>query len=143
MTTCSISGCAALAASALLALSSPAAAQTKAQAQTKAMATGPSHASQLKGALRAVAAAQTRYRASKSSYAVSPEVLRLPQARGVRVEILAAGPAGWQAKAVHQDQPGRSCVIFVGRVAGAESPRTDADREMAGEEGVPLCDRMR
>jgi hypothetical protein len=34
-------------------------------------------------------------------------------------------------------------VIFVGRLDGNEAPRTDGDREMAGEEGVPLCDRMR
>jgi hypothetical protein len=61
---------------------------------------------------------------------------------GVRLEILAASAAGWQAKAVHTSEPGRSCVVWVGTLA-AEAPRTDGDREMAGEEGVPLCDRMR
>ena len=62
---------------------------------------------------------------------------------GVRVEILRAGRAGWQGKATHLSQPGRSCVVFVGSLDGAEAPRTDGDREMAGEEGIPLCDRMR
>jgi len=33
--------------------------------------------------------------------------------------------------------------VFVGALGDAEAPRTDADREMAGEEGIPLCDRMR
>jgi len=114
-----------------------------ATAQTTAMATRPSHAAQLKSALRSVAAAQARHHAAKSAYATSVELLRLPPAPGVRVEILAAARSGWQARARHEEQPGRSCVIFVGRLDGNEAPRTDGDREMAGEEGVPLCDRMR
>ena len=129
--------CSMLAALALLVCSTPA------TAQTKTVATRPSHAAQLKGALRSVAAAQARHHAAASAYATSVAVLRVPPASGVRVEILAAGRSGWQARAQHQDQPGRSCVIFVGRLDGNEAPRTDGDREMAGEEGVPLCDRMR
>jgi hypothetical protein len=61
----------------------------------------------------------------------------------VEVQVLAAGQKGWQARAVHARQPGRSCVIFVGSVEGKESPTTDGDHEMAGEEGIPLCDTMR
>jgi hypothetical protein len=114
-----------------------------AAAQAQAVASRPSHAAQLKNALRSVAAAQARHHAAKKSYATSVGVLRVPPAPGVRVDILAAGRFGWQARAQHQDQPGRSCVIFVGRLDGNEAPRTDADRDMAGEEGVPLCDRMR
>jgi hypothetical protein len=34
-------------------------------------------------------------------------------------------------------------VIFDGSVDGREAPRTEGDGEMAGEDGVPLCDRMR
>lgn len=112
-------------------------------AQAKAVASRPSHAAQLKSALRSVAAAQAGHHGAKKPYAASVDALRLPQAPGVRVEILAAGPSGWQARARHQEQPGRSCVIFVGRLDGSKAPRTDGDREMAGEEGVPLCDRMR
>jgi hypothetical protein len=33
-------------------------------------------------------------------------------------------------------------VVFVGALATADLPKTDGDGEMAGEEGVPLCDRM-
>jgi hypothetical protein len=129
--------CSMLAVLALLVSSTPA------TAQTKTVASRPSHAAQLKGALRSVAAAQARHHAATSAYATSMAVLRVQPASGVRVEILAAGRSGWQARAQHQDQPGRSCVIFVGRLDGNQAPRTDGDREMAGEEGVPLCDRMR
>ena len=97
----------------------------------------------LKGALRSAAAAQARYLDVKGSYASSVEPLALRLESGVRVEILRAGPGGWQAKATHIGQPGRSCVVFVGSLDGAEAPRTDGDHEMAGEEGIPLCDRMR
>ena len=100
-------------------------------------------ASVLKGALRSAAAAQARYLDVKGSYASSVEPLALRLESGVRVEILRAGPGGWQAKATHIGQPARSCVDFVGSLDGAEAPRTDGDHEMAGEEGIPLCDRMR
>jgi hypothetical protein len=60
----------------------------------------------------------------------------------VKLQILGATANGWSAKATHRTRPGRSCVIFVGQVSGVELPRTDGDGEMAGEERVPLCDRM-
>jgi hypothetical protein len=97
----------------------------------------------LKGALRSLAAAQERYRAGNGRYATSLELLGVRPESGVRVDILAAGTSGWQAKATHQSQPGRSCVVFVGSLGSVEAPRTDGDREMAGEDGIPLCDRMR
>ena len=100
-------------------------------------------ASVLKGALRSVTAAQERYRATHGAYAASVDQLGVRPESGVRVEILLAGATGWQAKATHAAQPGRSCVVFVGALGEVEAPRTDADREMAGEEGIPLCDRMR
>jgi hypothetical protein len=100
-------------------------------------------ASVLKGALRAAASAQARHREAKGTYAASVDPLSLRLEPGVRVEILRAGRTGWQGKATYLTQPGRSCVVFVGALDGAEAPRTDGDREMAGEDGVPLCDRMR
>ena len=112
-------------------------------AQAQALAARPSHAAQLKTVLRGVVAAQVKHHTAKRTYAASAALLRLPPSPGVTVEILAAGPSGWQARAMHQQQPGRSCVIFSGVVEGSERPRTDGDRDMAGEEGVPLCDRMR
>jgi hypothetical protein len=129
-----------LAAAVLLASSAPAAAQAVA---SKTVTARPSHAAQLKSALRSAAAAQAKHHATKRSYATSVGQLRLPTTPGVRLEIVAAGRTGWQGRAQHQEQPGRSCVIFVGRIEGVEAPRTDGDRDMAGEEGVPLCDRMR
>jgi hypothetical protein len=100
-------------------------------------------ASVLKGALRAVTASQERYRAAHGAYAPAVDRLDMRPEYGIRVDILLAGAAGWQAKATHASQPGRSCVVFVGSLGDVEAPRTDADREMAGEEGIPLCDRMR
>jgi hypothetical protein len=117
---------------------SPAGAQTSSAASWQ-----DTPASMLKGALRTVTAAQLRFFQAQKTYATSTEALALAPERDVRVQILAAGPRGWQARAVHRQQAGKSCVIFVGTVDGVESPRTDEDREMAGEEGVPLCDRMR
>ena len=100
-------------------------------------------ASVLKGALRAATTAQERYRVANGSYATSVERLEVRPESGVRVDILRASASGWQGKATYRGQPGRSCVVFVGSLEGIEAPRTDGDREMAGEEGIPLCDRMR
>lgn len=100
-------------------------------------------ASVLKRALRAAAAAQERYHAANGGYAASVERLDFRPEAGVRVDILRASASGWQGKAAYRGQPGRSCVVFVGSLEGIEAPRTDGDREMAGEEGIPLCDRMR
>lgn len=119
-------------------LPAPARAQTSAAAAWSA-----SPAAQLKSALRGLAAAQARYRETRGSYARTVGPLRLPSEPGVQLEVTAASGTGWQARAVHHARPGRSCVIFVGRVEGVESPRTEGDGEMAGEDGVPLCDRMR
>ena len=120
------------------------AAQSPVMAQTSASAGWQATpASVLKNALRGVTAAQLRFFQTKKTYASSPDELALSPERDVQIQILAAGPNGWQARAAHRQQPGKSCVIFVGSVNGVESPRTDADREMAGEEGVPLCDWMR
>ena len=119
-------------------LPAPARAQTSAAAAWSA-----SPAGQLKSALRELVAAQARYRETRGGYARTVAPLRLPAELGVRLEVTAASGTGWQARAVHQSRPGRSCVIFVGRVEGVDSPRTEGDGEMAGEDGVPLCDRMR
>jgi hypothetical protein len=71
------------------------------------------------------------------------EQLKLRMAPDVELEVTAATATGWQARAMHREQEGKSCVIFAGRIEGREAPRTEGDREMAGEDGVPLCDRMR
>ena len=114
------------------------------RAQTSAAAAWQATpASVLKSALRSALAAQERFYAANETYAPSAEALGLRPDAGVRVDILVATANGWQGRATHRSQPGRSCVVFVGSLDGAEAPRTDGDHEMAGEEGVPLCDRMR
>jgi hypothetical protein len=121
-----------------LALAAPVQGQTASAAAWQA-----TPASMLKNTLRGVAAAQARYYVVNRTYAASATPLELKPESGVRIEILGASANGWQAKATYQGQPGQSCVIFAGSLDGAEAPRTDGDHEMAGEEGVPLCDRMR
>lgn len=113
-----------------------------APAQTASSAWQSTPASVLKAALRNVVAAQDKYREGHATFATSVEALRLYPGSEVKVKILAVTASGWRAKATHSARPGRSCVVFVGRVAGVEAPRTDGDGEMAGEERVPLCDRM-
>lgn len=99
-------------------------------------------ASILKNSLRNVVAAQDRYRASHPIFASSVEVLQVDPGADVKIQIVGVTANGWRAKATHRARPGRSCVVFVGPVSGSDLPRTDADGEMAGEERVPLCDRM-
>jgi hypothetical protein len=99
-------------------------------------------ASILKNALRNVVAAQDKYRLTHPVFATSVEALQVQGGSDVKLQILGATPNGWRAKATHKARPGRSCVVFVGQLSGAELPKTDGDGEMAGEERVPLCDRM-
>jgi hypothetical protein len=112
------------------------------QAQTASTTWQSTPASILKSSLRNVVAAQDQYRTSHPSFAKSVEVLQLNPGADVKIQILGVTPSGWRAKATHRARPGRSCVVFVGPLSGLELPKTDADGEMAGEERVPLCDRM-
>lgn len=124
----------------LLGLSLGAPHDAPAQNATASWQTTP--ASLLKSVLRNVVAAQDRYRAGHPGYATSIEALQLQPEPDIRIQILSVGPNGWRARATHRSRPGRSCVVFVGELGGRELPRTDGDGEMAGEERVPLCDRM-
>ena len=98
-------------------------------------------ASILKATLRNVVAAQDKYRETHPGFASSVEALRVNPGSEVTVQILGVTSSGWRAKATHKARPGRSCVVFVGKLRAIEFPRTDGG-EMAGEERVPLCDRM-
>lgn len=99
-------------------------------------------ASVLKTALRNLVAAQDKYRATHAVFSSSVGALRVNSGSDVKVQIVNATESGWRAKASHRARPGRSCVVFVGKLAAMEAPRTDRDHEMAGEERVPLCDWM-
>jgi hypothetical protein len=111
-------------------------------AQNASAAWQSTPASTLKNALRNVVAAQDRYRATHPTFAGSVEALAVGPGADVKIQLFNVTPNGWRAKATHRARPGRSCVVFVGQLGGLELPRTDADGEMAGEERVPLCDRM-
>jgi hypothetical protein len=113
-----------------------------APAQTAATAWQATPAWVLKNSLRTVIAAQDKYRAVHPTYASTLEALQLSSGAEVKIQILGVTPGGWRAKATHRSRPGRSCVVFVGVLTGSELPKTDGDGEMAGEERVPLCDRM-
>ena len=99
-------------------------------------------ASVLKNSLRNVVAAQDQYRTSHPVFASTIEALQVNPGPDVKIQIVGVTPSGWRAKATHRARPGRSCVVFVGTLAASELPKTDGDGEMAGEERVPLCDRM-
>lgn len=111
-------------------------------AQAGAAAWQSTPASILKTSLRNVVAAQDKYRVSHPTFAGTIEALQLNPGADVKIQIMNVTPNGWRAKATHRARPGRSCVVFVGPLSGADLPRTDGDGDMAGEERVPLCDRM-
>ena len=113
-----------------------------APAQSSNAAWQATPASILKSTLRDVVAAQDKYRATHPGFASSVEALRVSPGSDVTVQILGVTSSAWRAKATHKARPGRSCVVFVGKLRATEFPRTDGDGEMAGEERVPLCDRM-
>jgi hypothetical protein len=117
-------------------------ASVDALAQTASAAWQATPASILKNSLRDVVAAQDRYRATHPMFASSVETLQLNPGADVKIQILRVTAGGWRARATHRARPGRSCVVFVGQLGGLELPKTDGDGEMAGEERVPLCDRM-
>ncbi|HEX2251034.1 MAG TPA: hypothetical protein VHH32_11850 [Gemmatimonadales bacterium] len=111
-------------------------------AQTGAASWQSTPASILKSVLRNVVAAQDKYRTSHPMFANTVEALHLNPGADVKVQILNVTSNSWRAKATHRSRPGRSCVVFVGNLSGTELPKTDGDAEVAGEERVPLCDRM-
>jgi hypothetical protein len=111
-------------------------------AQTTSASWQATPASILKNSLRNVVAAQDKYRASHPTFAGRIEALQLTPGTEVKIQILGVSPNGWRARATHRARAGRSCVVFVGALTGSELPKTDGDGEMAGEERVPLCDRM-
>ena len=113
-----------------------------AEAQNAAASWQSTPASVLKNSLRDVVAAQDKYRISHPVFASTIEALQVNPGSDVKIQIVGVTPNGWRAKATHRARPGRSCVVFVGTLAASELPKTDGDGEMAGEERVPLCDRM-
>ena len=113
-----------------------------AEAQNATASWQSTPASVLKNSLRNVVAAQDKYRTSHPVFASTVEALEIDPGPDVKIQFVGVTPNGWRAKATHRARPGRSCVVFVGTLAVSELPKTEGDGEMAGEERVPLCDRM-
>lgn len=88
-----------------------------------------------------LAHSQEAFFAMQGFYARRTETLALQYLwhKDVRVKILAADAESWLAKATHARFPGKSCVIWYGRVA--QRPATDAQRRKEGRAGVPVCDQ--
>jgi hypothetical protein len=90
--------------------------------------------------LMQLAVSQDAYRKVQYTYArrIEPMALQYGWQPGVRVRMLFANSEGWAAEATYDLLPGRSCVIWGGAVP--QRPATKAQRRMAGQEGVPVCD---
>jgi len=90
--------------------------------------------------LRNLAHSQQTYLAMQGVYASRPESMALQYLwhHGVRVEILGADAESWAAKATHDRFPGKSCVIWFGRIS--QRPRTEALKRQEGRPGEPVCD---
>lgn len=90
--------------------------------------------------LMQLAISQDAYRKVQYTYArrVEPMALQYGWEPGVRVRMLFASSEGWAAEATYDLLPGRSCVIWGGTVP--QRPATAADKIVAEDEGVPVCD---
>ena len=90
--------------------------------------------------LTQLAISQDAYRKVQYTYArrIEPMALQYGWEPGVRVKMLFANSEGWAAEATYDLLPGRSCVIWGGRVP--KLPVTAADKIEAEDEGVPVCD---
>jgi hypothetical protein len=95
---------------------------------------------QLKVALRNLEHSQEAWFGTQGYYSrtIEPFALQYLWPRGVRLRILSAGVDSWSAKATHTTWPGKSCVIWFGRVPFR--PATDAEKRTADRSGVPVCD---
>ena len=95
---------------------------------------------QMKVDLRNLVRAQEAYHATQGSYARRTEPLQIQYLwqRGVSVDILSAGPDHWSARASHAAQPGKTCVIWHGRVTSR--PVTETTQRASERPGIPVCD---
>jgi uncharacterized protein (DUF1778 family) len=90
--------------------------------------------------LMQLAISQDSYRKIQYTYArrIEPMALQYGWEPGVRVKMLFANSEGWAAEATYDLLPGRSCVIWGGKVP--RLPATTGDKLVAEDEGVPVCD---
>jgi hypothetical protein len=95
---------------------------------------------QMKVDLRNLVRSQDAYLATQGIYSrrTEPFSLQYLWHRGVTIRVLSADPDSWSARAVHQKQAGKSCVIWFGPVSSR--PATEAQKRVPERSGVPVCD---
>ena len=87
-----------------------------------------------------LATSQRQYRAVQGTFSRTTKVLAVHYSwsSGVALNILSANSKGWSGEATYDQLPGRSCVIFGGKVA--EVPATEARGLIPEREGTVVCD---
>jgi hypothetical protein len=95
---------------------------------------------QMRADLRKLANAQTAYLGTQGTYSRQVETLPLQYGwqRGVSVTLIYADPRSWTARATHTANPGKSCVVWVGRPI--KRPVTQAQKKVPERSGIPVCD---
>jgi hypothetical protein len=87
-----------------------------------------------------LATSQRQYRAVQGTYSATTKVLAVHYSwsSGVALNILSADSKGWAGEATYDQLPGRSCVIFAGKVS--DVPATEARGLVPDREGTVVCD---
>ncbi|MGH7631595.1 MAG: hypothetical protein ACREOF_19845 [Gemmatimonadales bacterium] len=87
-----------------------------------------------------LATSQRQYRAVQGTFSRTTRVLAVHYSwsSGVALHILSANSRGWSGEATYDQLPGKSCVIYGGRVA--EVPTTEEQGLAPEREGTVVCD---
>jgi hypothetical protein len=95
---------------------------------------------QMRVDLRNLVRSQDSWFGTQGTYSrrTEPFALQYLWHRGVSITILSADDESWSARAIHPARPGKSCVIWVGRVS--QRPVTEVQRRSPERSGVPVCD---
>jgi hypothetical protein len=88
-----------------------------------------------------LATSQRQYRAVQGTYSHTTRVLNVHYSwsSGVALTILSANSKGWSGEATYDQLPGKSCVIYGGKVT--EVPATERLGLVPPKEGSVVCDR--
>jgi hypothetical protein len=89
-----------------------------------------------------LATSQRQYRAVQGTYSRTTRVLAVHYSwsSGVALNILSANSKGWSGEATYDQLPGKSCVVFGGKVT--ELPVTETQRLAPEREGAVVCDEL-
>ena len=88
-----------------------------------------------------LATSQRQYRAVQGTYSRTTRVLNVHYSwsSGVALNILSANSKGWSGEATYDQLPGKSCVIYAGKVT--EVPATEERGLVPEKEGSVACDQ--